>query len=95
MAFVTYFEKKVNFGDLSNEKISEYIIKAYLMAMSLEIRPLAVLYPPPYFFRPIQSANAVGMSIPLPVTTESGDRERSPIIKHFFVWGGGITPPGV
>ena len=32
-------------------------------------------------------ANAVGMSLPHLATTESEDRDRSPI-KHFFVWGG-------
>ena len=51
------------------------------MVTSLEIRPLAALYPPPpYFFKTDimeRSANAVGISIPPPATTESEDRERS------------------
>ena len=60
-------------------------------AMSLEIRPLAALYPQALFFLDYtieRSANAVGMSIPPPATTESP-------ISIFFVWGGGITLPGV
>ena len=48
--------------------------------MSLEIRPLAALYPPPsyLFFRLVQrGANAVGMLfIPPPTTNGSGDREQ-------------------
>ena len=50
------------------------------MVTSLEIRPLAALYPPPYFLKTDimeRSANAVGISIPPPATTESEDRERS------------------
>ena len=47
--------------------------------MSLEIRPLAALYPPPYFLIDSmeRGENAVGMIIPHPATTESGDRDRS------------------
>ena len=62
--------------------------------MSLEIRPLAVLYPTSYFFRHTNTiergANAVGLSIPPPATSESGDRDRSPI-KHIFRMEGGYT----
>ena len=63
--------------------------------MSLEIRPLAALYPPtPYMFFKAdiieRGANAVGMSIPPPATTESRDRERSPI-KHFYIREGGYN----
>ena len=51
------------------------------MAMSLEIRYLAASIE--------RGANAVGMSIPPPATTESGDRERSsrsqPYKAHFCI----------
>ena len=63
--------------------------------MSLEIRPQAALYPPPYiFFRLIieRGANAVGMSIPHLATTEGGDQERSlrsQLYKALFLYGGG------
>ena len=71
---------------------NDYLYTLYLtifLAMSLEIRPLAALYAPPYFFSDTieRGANAVGMSIPPPATTESGDRDCSPI-KHFFCMGG-------
>ena len=48
--------------------------------MSLEIRSLAALYPPYIFFETDtieRGANAVGISITPPATTESGDREQS------------------
>ena len=58
------------------------ILKGNFQAISLELRPLAALYPPPYFLYTVTidtGSNAVGLSIPPPVTTESGDRNRSPI----------------
>ena len=75
------------------------------MTMSLEIRPLAALYPPPInIFRTDtieRGANAVGMIIPPPAITEVEDRERSlksQPCKALFCMGGGpggITLPGV
>ena len=58
-------------------------------AISPEIRPIAALYPPPHiFFNTIESgANAVGMCIPTPETTESWDREQS----TFSMGGGGYN----
>ena len=50
------------------------IDNTFMLAMSLEIRPLAALYPTPSIFcyDTIEAGvNAVGMSIPPPATTES------------------------
>ena len=55
------------------------------MAISLENRPLAALYT----FTIERGANALGISIPPPATTKSGDRERSsrlqPYKAHFCI----------
>ena len=66
--------------------------------MSLEIKPLAAFHPPPliYIFR---GANAVGMSITPPATTENGDRElcssSQPYKAHFCMGGGYNAARGI
>ena len=55
--------------------------------MSLEVRPLAALYPHPHIYFQTDTiekgANAAGMSIPPPAYTESGDRERSSSLQPY------------
>ena len=73
----------------------KYRSHIHQLAISLEIRPLAALYPPRIFldYTIERGANAVGMSILDPATTENGDRERSlrsqPYRAHFLYGGGG------
>ena len=70
-------------------------------AISLKIRPLLALYPPPYIFLLLETVtiergkNDVGMSIPPPVTPESKHREQSLMLQLkkalFYTEGGGYN----
>ena len=57
--------------------IRKYTMYQFL-TISREIRPLAALYPSPLYFLAdtIEGVNAVGMSIPAPAITVSGDRKQ-------------------
>ena len=70
-------------------------IQVICLAMSLEIRPLAALYPPSHNFV-LDWHNIKGRKCRRHEHTASGDHwDRSPI-KHFFCMGsGGITLPRV
>ena len=64
-----FYHRKTNL-----DKLQYYWNKTTFFAISLEVKPLAALYPPSCnFFRLMQEkgANAVGLFIPPPATTKS------------------------
>ena len=77
------------------------LYKLNFLAMSLEIRPLPALYPPTSYIL-LKLIHLKGVQMPLVLAyhpwrllraeIESEAWDCSPI-KHFFVWGGGITLP--